>query len=108
MTDIGFDFYNTNILVPLPGLRGEGEDVGARAAQDQGSLRQQVEGQPTKVIQNGAGINKPELPGNSEEKFPLLHVRFSITQHCVCGFFSLFVRQFSLCCPKKERKKIKE
>ncbi len=47
----------------VPGLRGEGEDVGARAEEDQGTLRQPTSRQSAKVLQNGAGAVEPDFPG---------------------------------------------
>ena len=51
------------VLIFVPGLRGEGEDVGARAAQDQGSLRQPFEGESTEVLEDGTGSYKSNVPG---------------------------------------------
>ena len=47
----------------MVGLRREGEDVGAGAAQDQGDLRQPVEVESAKVVQDGTGALQPDIPG---------------------------------------------
>ena len=47
----------------MVGLRREGEDVGAGAAQDQGDLRQPAEVESAKVIQDGTGSLQPDIPG---------------------------------------------
>ncbi len=47
----------------LPGLRGEGEDVGARAQEDEEPVRGQVEGQPAEGLQDGGRASQSNLSG---------------------------------------------
>ena len=65
-----------NFVLMISGLRGEGEDVGARASKAERSLRQQTEGQSTEELKNGTGSHKSNVSGKFNHKIKLNCIRY--------------------------------
>lgn len=97
-------FHNHNVFPT--GLWREGEDVGAGAAQDQGDLRQPVEVESAKVIQDGTGSLQPDIPGMCTNLVLPSPARGTLRKKLIKSIVQLILSLITTRQPEKQRGKV--